>query len=45
MYRIDRIRKDGVDIIQLILCILYIHVRNFGHDLDVNKFEQKTTKN
>ena len=27
MYRIDRIRKDGVDIIQLILCILYIPVK------------------
>jgi len=28
MYRIDRMRKDGVVLIQLILCILYIHVRN-----------------
>ena len=28
MYRIDRMRKEGLGYIQLILCILYIHVTN-----------------
>jgi len=28
MYRINRMGKDGVDLIQLILCILYIHIKH-----------------
>ena len=28
MHRIDRMGKDGFVLIQLVLCILYIHVRN-----------------